>query len=144
MLHLNGRLLIEPMVDDAVAELILGINKDPQFGLFMVIGAGGILVELMQDSRTLLLPVSANEVREAILSLRSASLLTGFRGKPAADIDTTVEVALSLARFAEAHADTLIELDINPLMLRPAGQGAFAADALIRVMGREIKGNNND
>lgn len=140
MLHLNGRLLVEPMVDGVVAELIFGINKDPQFGLFMVIGAGGILVELMQDSRTLLLPVSADEVREAILSLRSASLLTGFRGKPAADIDIAVEVALSLARFAEAHADTLIELDINPLMLREAGQGAFAADALIR----ETQGSSND
>ncbi len=135
MSALGGRFLVERMVEGAVAELILGVNRDPQFGLHLVIGAGGVLVELMKDSRVLLLPTSAQEIRQAILSLRSAPLLTGFRGKAPADIDAAVEAALALARFAQANADSLLELDINPLMLCAKGQGAFVADALLRVTG---------
>lgn len=135
MTPLGGRFLVERMVEGAVAELILGVNRDPQFGLHLVIGAGGVLVELMKDSRVLLLPTSAQEIREAILSLRSAPLLSGFRGKPPADIDAAIEAALAVARFAQANADSLLELDVNPLMLCAKGQGAFVADALMRVTG---------
>jgi len=103
------------MVTGAVAELIIGIKRDEQFGPALVIGAGGILVELISDSVSLLLPTNRAAVAEAINSLTVSKLLTGFRGKTAGDINW----------------DTLLELDINPLMVLPDGQGVVAVDALI-------------
>jgi len=134
---LGEAILVERMVEGAVAELILGLSRDPQFGLTLTIGAGGILVELLQDAVPLLLPVNGEAVREAILSLKSAPLLAGFRGKPKADIEAAVAAALALARFAEREGTQLVELDVNPLILRAEGQGAVAADALMR-LGREL------
>lgn len=133
---LGEAILVERMVEGAVAELILGLSRDLQFGLTLTIGAGGILVELLQDAVPLLLPVTEEAVREAILSLKSAPLLTGFRGKPKADIEAAVAAALALARFAEREGTQLVELDVNPLILRAKGQGAVAADALMR-LGKE-------
>jgi acyl-CoA synthetase (NDP forming) len=130
---LNGRLLVERMITDQVAELLIGVVRDPQFGLLMRIAAGGVLVELLGDVASLLLPTTADEVRRAILSLMMAPLLTGYRGRPAADIEAAIAAALAIARFAEAHADKLEELDVNPLIVRPEGKGAVAVDALIRM-----------
>ena len=133
MAHLGEALLVEPMVADGVAELIVGIVRDPQVGLCLVLGSGGVLVELLADRKLLLLPVTAEEVRAALLGLRSAPLLQGFRGRPQGDLDAVVAAVLAVARFAEHHADRLVELDINPLIVRPAGKGAVAADVLIRL-----------
>jgi acyl-CoA synthetase (NDP forming) len=130
---LGAGLLVEAMVRDAVAELLVGVVRDGQFGLLMTIAAGGVLAELFCDAVTLLLPASEGDIREAILSLRVAKLLSGFRGRPAGDIDAAVAAAVAVARFAEANAATLEELDVNPLMVLPQGRGAVAADALIRV-----------
>ncbi len=130
---LSSSLLVERMVTDQVAELLIGVVRDPQFGLLMRIAAGGVLVELLGDVASLLLPTTADEVRRAILSLMMAPLLTGYRGRPAADIEAAIAAALAIARFAEAHADGLEELDVNPLMVRPEGKGAVAVDALIRM-----------
>ncbi len=128
-------LLVEAMVRDAVAELLLGVVRDGQFGLLMTIAAGGVLTELFCDAVTLLLPASEEDMREAILSLRVAKQLGGFRGRPAGDVDAAVAAAVAIARFAEANAAILEELDVNPLMVLPQGRGAVAADALIRVRG---------
>ena len=130
---LGAGLLVEAMVRDAVAELLLGVVRDAQFGLLMTIAAGGVLTELFCDAVTLLLPASEEDMREAILSLKLAELLGGFRGRPAGDIDAAVAAAVAIARFAEANAATLEELDVNPLMVLRKGQGAVAADALIRM-----------
>ncbi len=132
MTALGATLLVEPMVTDGVAELIVGILRDPQVGLCLVIGSGGVLVELLADRALLLLPTTAEEVRAALLGLRSAALLRGFRGRRPGDLEAAVETAMAVARFAAAHADRLLELDINPLIVRPAGKGAVAADVLIR------------
>jgi acetate---CoA ligase (ADP-forming) len=123
------RVLVERMVDDVVAELIVGIQRDPQFGLALVVGAGGILVELVEDAAMLLLPTSAEEVEAAIRRLKIAKLLAGYRGKPAADMAALVKSIMAIAAFAEAHRDTLLELDVNPLMVR--ADGAVAVDALV-------------
>ncbi|HEX6016204.1 MAG TPA: acetate--CoA ligase family protein [Geminicoccaceae bacterium] len=131
--RLGDALLVEPMVEDGVAELILGVSRDPQLGLCLVVGAGGVLVELLDDRALLLLPTTEEEVRAALLGLRVAPLLRGFRGRPAGDLDAAVTAALAVARFAEAHADRLVELDVNPLIVRPAGKGVVAADALVRL-----------
>ena len=123
------KVLVERMVGDVVAELIVGIQRDPQFGLALVVGAGGILVELVEDAAMLLLPTSAEEVEAAIRRLKIAKLLAGYRGKPAADMAALVKSIMAIAAFAEAHRDTLLELDVNPLMVR--ADGAVAVDALV-------------
>ncbi len=123
--------LVEKMVTGAVAELIVGIKRDDQFGPALVIGAGGTLVELIIDSVSLLLPTNRAAVAEAIGTLTVSKLLIGFRGSPAGDVDAVIDAILSIAEFAQEHWDTLLELDVNPLMVLPKGQGAVAADALI-------------
>jgi hypothetical protein len=82
---------------------------------------------------TLLPPFDAAAVTAALQRLRVARLLGGFRGRPAGDVPALVETALACARYAQANLDTLAELDINPVIVRPAGSGAVAVDALIRL-----------
>jgi acyl-CoA synthetase (NDP forming) len=128
-------LLLEQMVTDAVAELLIGVNRDPVFGLHLVLGAGGQLVEWIEDSAVLLLPSSREAVHEAILGLRCARLLQGYRNRPRGDLHAVVDAVMAVQAFALAHADRLAELDINPLMVRPEGHGAMAADVLLRMSG---------
>ncbi|HKF64851.1 MAG TPA: acetate--CoA ligase family protein [Dongiaceae bacterium] len=125
------RFLVEPMVEGAVGELLVGVKRDPQFGLVLVIAAGGILVELLRDSVSLLLPVTEGEVEAALRRLKSFALFDGFRGRPRADLPAAITAILAIARYAEANRELLLELDVNPLMLLPEGRGALAVDALI-------------
>jgi acyl-CoA synthetase (NDP forming) len=124
-------LLIERQMVGAVAELIIGVKRDDLFGLVLVVGAGGILVEMAEDAATLLLPVDRAAVERAVQGLRIAKLLRGYRGKPAGDIAAAIDAVMAVAAFAEAHRDKLAELDVNPLLVMPAGQGAIAVDALV-------------
>lgn len=126
-----GPYLVEEMVRNPVAELILGVTRDPAYGLTLTVGTGGVMAELLQDTVTLLPPISQAEAKEAILSLRLAPLLSGYRGRPVADVDAAAAALAALSVYAESHAATLDELDINPLIVTTAG--AFAADALIRI-----------
>ena len=128
----GDRFLVEKMMGGAVAELIIGLKRDPQFGLALVLGSGGVLVELIKDSAVLLLPTSREEVARALAGLRGARLLHGFRGRPPGDVEAVISAVLAVADYAQAHWDSLLEVDINPLLVLPAGQGAVAADALIR------------
>ena len=128
-----GRLLVERFVTDTVAELIVGLHRDPQLGLLLTLGSGGMLVELVADTATLLLPVTEAEVRNALSSLKCAPILDGFRGGEPADVDAAVTAVLAIATFAAAHAGRLEELDVNPLAVCPRGRGAIALDALIRM-----------
>ncbi|MEZ5773295.1 MAG: acetate--CoA ligase family protein [Hyphomicrobiaceae bacterium] len=133
MAHLSDEFLIEEMVTDAVAELIVGVTRDPQIGPVLVVGSGGVLVELIADAATLMLPARPEEVRQAIGSLRGANLLKGFRGKPEGDIEAVVDAVMAIAHFAVANAGRIAELDVNPLLVRPKGRGAVAVDALVRM-----------
>ncbi len=130
---LSDTLLVEEMVSDGVAEVLVGITVDAQFGQVLVIGAGGVLTELLRDSVSLLPPYTAASVEAAINRLEVSKLLAGFRGKPAGDVPALVGAVLACARYAEANIDSLAELDINPVIVRPAGHGAIAVDALIRL-----------
>lgn len=132
MSGISDEFLLEPMVDGAVAELIIGVHRDPQFGLALTVGAGGGLVELVRDTATLLLPTTAAAIRTALSELRLWQVLTGARGGQAADVDAVVQAAVSAAEYARCHRETLVELDINPLLALPAGQGAVAVDAVAR------------
>ena len=127
--------LVERMVPDAVAELIVGIKRDPAFGLALVLGSGGVLVELLRDSATLLLPTDRSAVEEVLASLKGAPLMTGFRGRPKGNMAALIDAVMAVAAFAEAHRETLVELDVNPLLVLPEGQdgGAVAVDALLRM-----------
>ena len=123
--------LIEKMVDGVVAELIIGIARDEQFGPYLLIGGGGIMVEVMRDSASLLLPTTKERVLHVLGHLKCAPLLRGFRGAPPADLNAAAEVILSVAEIAENDPSSIMELDINPLMLMAEGKGVVAADALI-------------
>ena len=125
------QLLLEPMARPPLAELIVGIKRENDFGLALVIGAGGILVELLKDSRSLLLPTTDGAIRNALLSLRSAPLLQGFRGREPADLDALVTAIRAVADYACENAAQLLELDVNPLLV--GAQGTTAVDALIRL-----------
>ncbi|MFC5742546.1 acetate--CoA ligase family protein [Dyella tabacisoli] len=127
------RLLIEPMIRGAVAELIVGVSRDPVFGPVLIVGAGGVLVNLFDDSRPLLLPTDADKVESALRALRCFPLLDGYRGGPKGDIQAVVDAVLTVASFAQQFADCLLELDINPLFVMPEGRGVVMADALIRM-----------
>jgi acetyl-CoA synthetase len=127
----SDQYLVERLTTGTVAELIIGVNRDDQFGPALVIGAGGILVELVADSVSLLLPTDRNAVSRAIESLSVAKLIKGFRGNKPGDMEAAVDAILSIAKFAESKRDSLMELDVNPLLVLPAGQGVVVADALI-------------
>jgi acetate---CoA ligase (ADP-forming) len=127
---LSDELLVERMVTGAVAELIIGITRDPQFGLGLVVGAGGIFTELLQDSATLLLPTNRNEIETALKSLKVWKLVESFRGK-SGDAEAAIAAVEAIAKFAAAHASTLEELDVNPLLVLP--KGAVAVDALVKM-----------
>ncbi len=131
--HLSESHLIEKMVDGAVAELIVGIARDDQFGPYLLVGGGGILVELIKDSRSLLLPVDKDQVIKALGELRCAPLFSGFRGRPVADLEGAADAIMAIAAAVENDPASIIELDVNPLMLLPQDQGVVAADALIRM-----------
>ena len=129
----DARFLIEPMVSDFVGELIIGLKRDEQFGLALIVGTGGILVNLLNDSATLLLPITREAASTAVLSLKGSALLRGFRGRPEGDLEAIVDAIMAVADFAIDHWGSVTELDINPLMVRPKGKGAVAADALVRL-----------
>lgn len=125
------QVLLEPMAEPPLAELIVGIKREHDFALALVMGAGGVLVELLKDSVSLLLPTTDSAIRAALLNLRSASLLQGFRGRPAADLDALVAAIRAVADYACENAGHLLELDVNPLMV--GARGTTAVDALIRL-----------
>ncbi|WP_330844107.1 acetate--CoA ligase family protein [Actinophytocola sp.] len=124
---LSPRVLVERMATGALAELIVGVRAEPGFGMALTMGSGGVLVELVRDTATLLLPVDREQVRSALLGLRVARLLTGFRGAPPADLDAIVDAVLAIARYATERE--VRELDVNPLLVFP--DGVLAVDAVI-------------
>ncbi|OCP38912.1 acetate--CoA ligase family protein [Ensifer sp. LC163] len=124
--------LVEKMVAKPVAELIIGATRDPVAGPVLTIGAGGILVELLDDSAILTLPTTPELIREAIDSLKIRKLLDGYRGGPKGDFTALADAVAAAASYVVSNASKLEELDINPLMVLPEGHGAIAADALIR------------
>jgi hypothetical protein len=130
---LSPTLLVEEMIDDAVAEVLVGMTVDPQFGQLLVLGAGGVLTELLRDSVTLLPPFTAPTIRAALGALRVGRLLDGFRGGPRGDVAVLVQAVLACTRYALANLERLAELDLNPVIVRPEGRGAVAVDALIRL-----------
>ena len=132
LLGFGGGVLVERFETGVVAELIVGLHRDPQLGLLLTVGSGGVFVELAADSAILLLPVPESEIRGALSALRCAPMLAGWRGGEPADVDAAVAAIRGIAELAVANRDRIEELDVNPLGVRARGQGAVALDALIR------------
>ena len=124
--------LVERMVDRPIAELIVGAVRDPVVGPTLTVGAGGILVELLEDSVVLTLPVTKAEVLERISRLKVRKLIEGYRGGAKSSLEIVAEAVLSAAEYVVTNAARLEELDINPLMVLPESRGVVVADALIR------------
>ena len=131
------RFLVEREVEDALVEIIAGVRYDATFGHALVVGAGGVLVELIEDRRILLLPTTRAAIESAVDSLRVARLLRAFRGRPPADRAALVDTLDALARFAWCERGRVYEIDVNPLLVRREGEGVIAVDALVTLAERD-------
>jgi len=124
---ING-VLVQPMVPQGV-EIVVGATNDPLFGPMIVVGLGGVLVEVLKDTALAPAPVTATEAKDMLNSLKGVKLLQGFRGMAAVDMDKLAQVISDVSRFAADHRDSVAELDVNPLIC--AGDRITAVDALI-------------
>jgi acyl-CoA synthetase (NDP forming) len=124
--------LVERMAPKPVAEMMVGIRRDEGFGYILVLGAGGVGVEVSRDVATLLLPLTKPDLLEAIARLRVSRILEGYRGAPAADIDGLCDAVLNLAGLALTSDRGILEIELNPIMVLARGQGVVAVDALVR------------
>lgn len=125
---LDGVLVCQ-MVEPGV-EMVVGVTQDALFGPTVTVGLGGVLVEVLRDTAVRVPPFGEDQARSMLSELRGRALLDGVRGRPPADLDALVEVVLRVQRMALELDGELSELDINPLMVLPRGQGAVALDAL--------------
>jgi acyl-CoA synthetase (NDP forming) len=125
----GGDVLVAEMVSDGV-ECVLGVSHDELFGPTVMFGLGGVFIEVLRDVTFRVPPFDRQEARRMVDDVAGAALLHGARGRARADIRALVEAIVAVQRLALDHADRLVELDINPLAVRPAGQGVVALDAL--------------
>ena len=114
----------------AGSEVILGLNRYPIFGPLLMVGIGGIFVEVFQDVVFRLAPIGRNEARRMIRQIKGFRLFQGFRGRPPADVEIIEKSMVSLSNLATNHPE-IVELDINPLLVHQRGEGATAADCRI-------------
>lgn len=122
--------LVQEMVG-AGQELVLGMVDDPVFGPVIMVGAGGVYVEVLRDVARRVAPVNERTAREMLQSLRIWPILAGVRGQPAYDVDSVVRAIVGLSRLVMAHRSKIAEIDINPLIVQKEGGGARVVDALI-------------
>jgi acyl-CoA synthetase (NDP forming) len=122
--------LVQQMVRDGV-EVFAGINRDPDFGHALAFGIGGVAVDVMRDFALRLLPLRAGDAEAMIGEIKGAKLLNGIRGGPPADIASLARCLYALGDFAFADRAHIAEIDLNPIKVRPLGQGCIVVDALI-------------
>ena len=126
---INGA-IVQEMVTGGV-EVIVGVSYDAQLGPMLLFGSGGVMVEVYNDVALRHCPITRSEAVEMIAEVKGAQLLRGFRGKPAADVDALADTLVRVSQLAVHLDGKLAELDINPLMVLPKGQGVKAVDALV-------------
>lgn len=122
--------LVQPMAKPGV-EVILGIQRDPHFGPMLMVGLGGVLVEVLKDVAFAPLPLSVDEAHALLDRLKGRAVLDGVRGAPPSDVPALIDVMVRLSGFVENCGDMIEEIDLNPVFVHPAGDGVHAADALI-------------
>jgi len=125
---------VQEMVGDGV-EVIVGVSCDPQLGPVLLFGSGGVMVEVYNDVALRRCPITRSEAEAMIAEVKGARLLQGFRGGPAADIEALADTLVRVSHLAVHLEGHLAELDINPLMVLPSGQGVKAVDALVVLRG---------
>jgi acyl-CoA synthetase (NDP forming) len=130
--------IVAPMVQ-GLSELILGSRVDPVFGPVVMVGLGGIFAEIVQDTAVQMAPVNEAQAMAMLRSLKAFAVLDGARGRRRADVEAAARAIAALSRFAVAHAETVSEIDINPLLLKAEGEGAVALDALLVKHGRPVQ-----
>ncbi|MCC5946990.1 MAG: GNAT family N-acetyltransferase [Nitriliruptoraceae bacterium] len=129
--HHADAFLIQEMVDEGV-EMVVGVTHDPSFGPIVVTGAGGTLVELLKDVSVRITPLTDRDVDGMLSSLRMAPLLSGYRGSPPADIDALKDLLHRVNAMVEDIPE-VAELDLNPVFVRPEGQGVVAVDVRLKL-----------
>jgi hypothetical protein len=112
-------------------EMILGVTRDPDFGPMLMVGLGGIHVEVLRDVAFAPVPLGMDDALDLIGQLKGVALLDAVRGEPAADRDALARLMVALSRFAADHADAVAEIDLNPVVVHAAGEGLTIVDALI-------------
>jgi acetate---CoA ligase (ADP-forming) len=122
--------LVQAMARRGV-EMILGVTRDPDFGPMLMVGLGGIHVEVLKDVAFAPVPLGDDEALALLDELKGAALLGGVRGERPADKAALAQLMAALSRFAADHADTVAEIDLNPVILHPQGEGLTVVDALI-------------
>ena len=122
--------IVQPMVRDAV-EFFMGVSRDPDFGPVLAFGLGGVLVEIFDDVAFRPLPLCDGDVNFMIAETRCRRLLGGVRGQPPRDVQALRDCLTALGEFAWAERDSIAEIDLNPVMALPRGQGCVVVDALI-------------
>lgn len=127
--------LVEEMITGGVAELLVGVLRDPAHGFVLTLGLGGVLTELLRDTVSVMVPASEGEIAAALDGLRIGPLLRGYRGKPGAAMEPLIAAIMAVQGFVADHAACLAEIEINPLIVTP--ERAVAADALIRMGDRK-------
>ena len=127
---LSKGFILEEMIVDTVAEVLIGVVKDPAHGFVITIGAGGILAELMQDTASILMPASRDYIKLTLNRLKIAKVLNGYRNQPAGDIDSLLDAIEAIQSYVLANLYTIEEVEVNPLIITQTC--AVVADALIR------------
>ena len=122
----RGHLLIQEMVQGT--EVLIGARTDPQYGPFLMVGLGGIFVEVLKDVSIRLLPIDEREAREMLKELRGYKVLEGVRGQGPRDVDALIKAMVGLSDIFAAHRDHLSDMEVNPIMVRAQGRGAAAVD----------------
>ena len=127
--------LVEKMIVNTSLELIIGVNRDPVVGLYLIIGAGGIYAELLKDTEILLFPFNQFQIERAIGRLRLSALFEGYRNQQTIDKTQLIQAIMNIQKFVIENQDSLMEMDINPLIVDEQGD-VYTADALIRMKQR--------
>lgn len=112
-------------------EMVVGVVRDPDFGPMVMLGLGGIHIEVLRDTAFALAPLTLEDAHGMIRRLKGRAILEGVRGEPPADVEALAGLLVSVSRLAAAHAGEIAEIDLNPVLLYPEGQGAVAVDALV-------------
>lgn len=119
--------LVQEMVQGGT-EVIVGVSRDPLFGLILMFGIGGILVEILRDVALRVLPITRDDALDMIQEIKGYKILQGYRGRPKADVAAIIDVLLKVSRLSVDHKGSLVEMDINPLIVLSEGNGAKAVD----------------
>jgi acyl-CoA synthetase (NDP forming) len=122
--------LVQQMAPRGV-EVIVGVTRDETFGPLLMVGLGGLFVEVLRDVAFAPTPLTREDARDLLAQLRGSRVLQGVRGEPPADVEALVDLLVAVSRFADDHAEAIAEIDLNPVIVHPRGQGLSVVDALI-------------